>query len=78
MPRKVRLDTPGTLRYVMIRGLQKRKIFWDDQDRGDFLSRLVQRVEKPGDRIVAWTIMENHVFLIVQWAVGYPLLCVAF
>ena len=60
MPRKARLDTPGALHHVMIRGLERRKIFWDDEDRGDFLERVAQLVKKSGDRIVAWALMENH------------------
>jgi putative transposase len=38
MPRQARLDTPGALHHVMIRGLERRKIFWDDEDRGGFLA----------------------------------------
>jgi len=73
MPRKARLDTPGTLHHVMIRGLDRRRIFWDDEDRGDFLSRVVQLVKKSGDRIVAWTLMENHVhFLLFSGPLGLP------
>jgi len=73
MPRKARLDTPGTLHHVMIRGLEGRKIFGDDEDRGDFLSRVVQLVKKSGDRIVAWTLMENHVhFLLFSGPLGLP------
>jgi putative transposase len=73
MPRKARLDTPGALHHVMIRGLERRKIFWDDEDRGDFLARVAQLVKKSGDRIVAWTLMENHVhFLLFSGPLGLP------
>ena len=74
MPRKARLDTPGALHPVMIRGLEGRKIFWDDEDRRDFLSRVVQLVKKSGDRIVAWALMENHVhFLLFSGPLGLPI-----
>ena len=73
MPRKARLDTPGTLHHVMIRGLEGRGIFWDDEDRRDFLSRVVQLVKRSGDRIVAWALMENHVhFLLFSGPSGLP------
>jgi hypothetical protein len=36
MPRSARLDTPGILRHVIIRGIERRKIFRDD-DRDDML-----------------------------------------
>jgi len=38
MPRQARLDAPGTLHHVMIRGIERSPIFKDDQDRKDFIS----------------------------------------
>ncbi|HXK29823.1 MAG TPA: tripartite tricarboxylate transporter substrate-binding protein [Candidatus Binatia bacterium] len=40
MPRQARLDRPGTLHHVMIRGIEGRRIVDDDQDRSDFVRRL--------------------------------------
>ncbi len=40
MPRKARLDAPGTLHHVMVRGIEGRNIFGDDEDRENFLSRV--------------------------------------
>ena len=40
MPRKARIDAPGALHHVICRGIERRKIFWDDSDRDDFLKRL--------------------------------------
>ena len=36
MPRGARLDAPGTLHHVMIRGIGRRTIVDDDKDREDF------------------------------------------
>ena len=33
MSRTARLDTPGLLHHIMIRGIERRKIFNDDKDR---------------------------------------------
>jgi len=33
MPRLARLDSPGVLHHVIIRGIERRFIFKDDQDR---------------------------------------------
>ncbi len=65
MPRKARLDAPGTLHHVMIRGLEGRDIFRNDGDRENFLARLGQLVKKTGDRILAWSLMDNHVHLLL-------------
>jgi REP element-mobilizing transposase RayT len=40
MPRSARLDAPGILHHIMIRGIERRKIFMDNKDREDFLVRL--------------------------------------
>ena len=37
MPRTARLDTPGSLQHVMIRGIERRKILRKDGDREDML-----------------------------------------
>ncbi len=40
MRRQARLDAPGILHHVMVRGLERRPIFRDDVDRRDFCTRL--------------------------------------
>lgn len=40
MPRQARLDVPGALHHVMVRGINKSAIFKDDQDKARFLRRL--------------------------------------
>ena len=40
MPRQARLDAAGVLHHVMIRGIERRKIFRDDDDRNDLIERL--------------------------------------
>ena len=40
MPRTARLDAPGVLHHVMIRGIERRKIFRNNIDREDFIERL--------------------------------------
>jgi hypothetical protein len=45
MPRLARLDAPGVLHHVMARGIERRRIFLDDQDREDFVRKLSQLAE---------------------------------
>ena len=45
IPRQPRLDAPGTLHHVMVRGLERRAIFRDDTDRTDFVARLAALAE---------------------------------
>jgi len=39
MPRGARLDTPGTLHHVLVRGIEQGSIVRDDSDRVEFLRR---------------------------------------
>ena len=40
MPRLARLDAPGVIHHIFIRGIERRKIFRDNRDRENFLQRL--------------------------------------
>jgi putative transposase len=65
MPRKARLDVPGTLHHVMVRGIEGNKIFRDEEDRKAFIARLGSLVMETESRILAWALMENHIHLLV-------------
>jgi hypothetical protein len=38
MPGQARLDAPGVLHHVMVRGIEGSPIFLEDQDRQDFVT----------------------------------------
>jgi len=40
MPRKSRIDAPGALHHVIARGINREKIFRDDEDKKNFSERL--------------------------------------
>jgi hypothetical protein len=44
MPREARLDVPGALHPITVRGINKSAIFHEGQDRAQFLERLGQKV----------------------------------
>ena len=60
MPRLSRLDSPGLLHHVIIRGIERRKIFNDDQDRNNFIDRLSDLLPESGTQCYAWAFMTNH------------------
>jgi putative transposase len=60
MPRQARLDKPGTLHHVIIRGIEKGDIVADDVDRQDFVDRLGEIVADTDMKIYAWALMTNH------------------
>ncbi len=71
MPRQARLDSPGTLHHVTIRGIEGAQVFQDDQDRVDFISRMDRLVEKTGTQVLAWVLMDNHLCG-GRWATSVP------
>ncbi len=60
MPRTRRLDAPGMVHHVMIRGIDRRRIFEDRVDYEALLTRLDDRLPKLGFRCFAWALMPNH------------------
>ncbi|MBM4332234.1 MAG: hypothetical protein FJ117_18765, partial [Deltaproteobacteria bacterium] len=60
MPRLARLDAPGVLHHLMIRGIERRKIFWNEQDREDFLDRLSRLLPETDTACYAWVFISNH------------------
>ena len=63
MPRQARLDVPGALHHIMVRGINKAAIFDDDQDRQKFLERLGENIVEAKCSVYAWVLMTNHVHL---------------
>lgn len=66
MPRQARLDVPGALHHIMVRGIDKSNIFRDSEDKARFLERLGQNVQNAQCSIYAWVLMDNHVHLLFR------------
>jgi REP element-mobilizing transposase RayT len=66
MPRQARLDAPGTLHHVMVRGIEGTDIFRTDKDRNDLLERLAAPCEAGALKIYAWALIPNHFHLLVR------------
>jgi len=71
MPRQSRLDAPGIVHHVMIRGMDRCNIFRNNNDRDDFLERLSVLIPETGIKCYAWALMSNHAhFLFRSGKVG--------
>ncbi len=66
MPRQARLDVPGALHHIMVRGIDKTKIFRDNEDKTRFIERLGQTVEEGKSTVYAWVLMDNHVHILFK------------
>jgi putative transposase len=60
MPRSARLDAPGILHHIMIRGIERQDIFRKNKDRDDFIERLSILLPETKTSCYAWVLMSNH------------------
>lgn len=75
MPRSARLDAPGVVHHVIIRGIERRNIFEDDRDRDNLLERLAILLPETRTQCFAWALMPNHAhFLLRSGPGGLPTL----
>jgi len=65
MPRLARLDITGLLQHVIVRGIEKRNIFNDDNDRQLFVDRLFSLLPETSVRCFAWALLSNHFHLLL-------------
>jgi len=66
MPRQARLDVPGALHHIIVRGINKAPIFKDDQDKMRFLERLGENILRGQCTVHAWVLMTNHMHLLFK------------
>lgn len=66
MPRQARLDSPGTLHHVIIRGIERKPIVKDDLDRADFVERMGRIALESKTPIYAWALMTNHAHILLR------------
>jgi len=66
MPRGPRLDAPGVLHHVMVRGLDRQVIFKDETDRADFVARLAALAGAGAVVAYAWALLPNHAHLLIR------------
>jgi len=68
-PRRSRIDAPGALHHIIVRGIERKTIFKDDADKDNFLERLkniliydsvdLLRFKKSGYKIL-WIVCLTH------------------
>jgi putative transposase len=66
MPRTARIDISGLLQHVMVRGIEKRDIFLDEDDKALFVERLSKLLIDTGTECLAWALMSNHFHLLLR------------
>jgi len=64
MPRKARIDAQGALQHVVVRGIERGRIFRSDYDRKNFLNRLGKLISETQTDCFAWALIPNNVQLL--------------
>lgn len=66
MPRQARIDAPGALHHIIIRGIEQTSIFTSDQDRENFIDRLSSLLTESRTPCYAWALMNTHAHLLLR------------
>jgi putative transposase len=66
MPRQARIDAPGALHHIIVRGIERRKIFRDNKDKDNFVERLDDILKQTSTPCYAWSLLSNHVHLLLR------------
>jgi len=66
MPRKSRIDAPGALHHVMVRGIDRKEIFADQKDYSLFMDRLGDMLIGTRTTCYAWALIPNHFHLLLR------------
>lgn len=66
MPRTAREKSAVDIYHIMLRGLDRTALFYDDEDKREFMDCLSRYKEKYGFSIFAYSLMQNHVHLLLR------------
>ena len=66
MPRRLRLQYPGTIYHVMARGNGRQDIVRDDDDRRRLQDHLARAAAVCSWRVYAYVLMTNHLHLVLK------------
>ena len=66
MPRQARIDAPNALHHIIVRGIERRRIFHDDSDRKSFLERLGSILLETSTSCYGWALLPNHFHLCLR------------
>ena len=70
MPRKARIDAPGALHHIIARGIGRRKVFDDSDDRDFFMERLGKVIPDTETQCFAWALIPNHFHLLLKTGIA--------
>jgi len=70
MSRKAGVDAPGALHHIIVRGIERKPIFKDKIDYGNFIDRLSKILVETGTACFAWALITNTPIFCFEAAPG--------
>jgi putative transposase len=66
MPRSTRTAFAGAIFHVVNRGVERRRVFFDDRDYARFMSLLREGKERAPVKVIAFCLMPNHFHIMIE------------
>ena len=66
MPRGAREKSSTGIYHIMLRGIDKRYVFLDDEDRMKFIENIIKAKEAGKFKIYGYCLMDNHIHLLIK------------
>jgi putative transposase len=66
MPRQARIDAPGAVHHVVVRGIIRSAIFYDNVDKNRFMDRVGMVLTEGKTTCYAFAFLSNHVHLLLR------------
>ena len=66
MPRQARQKSESGIYHVMLRGIDRVQLFYDEDDRRAFIERLSRYTSEGKVGLLAWCLMGNHAHLLIR------------
>jgi REP element-mobilizing transposase RayT len=66
MPRKARIDAPGALHHIIVRGIERKDIFRDSLDYSNLLDRIEIVLTETDTPCFAWALLPNHFHMLLR------------
>lgn len=66
MPRTSRLKSESGIYHIIMRGINRQRIFFDDEDCNRFIHTLMEYKDVCGFKIYTYCLMENHMHLLLH------------
>ena len=66
MPRRTRIPTGSGVYHIMMRGIEKKNIFIDDEDKKKILNTIIEKRKLEGFKLYAYCVMDNHLHLVMK------------